>query len=696
MQQSQQQTNDIEQLSIRTVDPQQAAARRHRPFPGWLYAVLFILFDFLCVAIMQMGVQMTKTDSAETSTTTLLAMITKIGKGNYVLLLNLLLVGLMYLAVLMLFNRFWVAAPVMAALSLIIGVIEHFKVELRYEPIQPADLGFVTGGNATELTGFLPDDAPKTIIIACVVFVIFLALCIWLNHIDGRHGSMIRMSGRAKGVGAIIRLLLMVLPTGAIALYTDAVGTTDSWAYHVSRAMGDTPSMWDSVYDAQRNGIVPTFLRAVNPKIMDEPANYSEETMKQVVARYQKEADTINAQRSAKMTDSTVIAILSETFSDPQRVPGVKLNEDAIPKINELMKTTTSGRMLSSGYGGGTANLEYMELTGLSMVNFDSSMTSPYQQLVPAASWTPTFNQMWGSAQYSIGIHPYEPSMYSREGNYKKFGFSHLYALSGDDVVSHREKIDDSPYVSDAAAYEETLDKLKSTDHSQFIQVMTMQNHMPYSNWYKDNQFTATNTDGSAELSESETSSIETYAKGLNHTDQETMDFLNELDKLDKPITVVFYGDHLPGIYKTAGADSQNSIALHETDYFIWSNKASGRQNTKIADAAYTSPNFFMAQAADYMDAKVSPYLAFLTQLHANVAAMEPPVVNTIQGWDRIPEGNAIYLDGDGKQVAYEDMNQQQKQLLADYRLIQYDITAGKHYLKDSGFMALPDNAGTM
>lgn len=30
------------------------------------------------------------------------------------------------------------------------------------------------------------------------------------------------------------------------------------------------------------------------------------------------------------------------------------------------------------------------------------------------------------------------------------------------------------------------------------------------------------------------------------------------------------------------------------------------------------------------------------------------------------------------------------KQLIRDYKLIQYDITAGKHYLKDTDFMTTP------
>ena len=179
--------------------------------------------------------------------------------------------------------------------------------------------------------------------------------------------------------------------------------------------------MWDSVYDAQRNGPLVAFTRQLNPKVMVKPDDYSEETMKEVAARYEKEAKKINASRTENMTDSTVIYVLSESFSDPSRVPGLKVNKDSMPNIRSIKENTTSGLMLSSGYGGGTANLEYMGLTGLSMSNFDSSLTSPYQQLVPSEHWTPTINQLWGASKNSIGLHPYESSMYSRATNYKKF-----------------------------------------------------------------------------------------------------------------------------------------------------------------------------------------------------------------------------------------------------------------------------------
>ena len=152
----------------------------------------------------------------------------------------------------------------------------------------------------------------------------------------------------------------------------------------------------------------------------------------------------------------------------------------------------------------------------------------------------------------------------------------------------------------------------------------------------------------------------------------------------------MFYGDHLPGIYETASQDTNNSLALHLTDYFIWSNKASGSQGKKVDNSVYSSPNYFVAQTAEHMNAKVSPYLAFLTLMHKKVSAMEPPVVNKIQGWDRIPEGQDIYLDAAGNPMAEDEFDEQTKQLMTDYKLIQYDITAGKNYLKDTDFMDLP------
>ena len=659
----------------------------HKPFPGWVYGVLFVIFDIIVVTALEVGVSSSSTRVQLSSPTVGFGFVSKMWTdGNFVFVLNVILVALLYLMLLMLFNRFWTASIVILAVGIIVAAIEHFKVEIRYEAILPADLGFL-GSNTGNMLTFIPAGAHVTILVALGAFAVLLALILVLRHFDGRKGRMIRTDNLSLNLTS--RLILLLLPILVFALYCMHVSTTDSLANKFSRALGDTPSMWDSVYDAQRNGPLVAFTRQLDPKIMDKPSNYSEETMKKVAARYQKKAETINASRTNNLTDSTVVYVLSESFSDPSRVPGLKTSKDSMPSIRKIKAGTTSGLMLSSGYGGGTANLEYMGLSGLSMANFESSLSSPYQQLVPSQHWTPTINQLWGAPANSLGYHPYESSMYSRATNYKKFGFSHFYTLTGPDVIKYQDKIDESPYVSDKSSYDSALEGIKSGKTNKFIQIITMQNHMPYHEWYENNDYTAESTTGTP-LGDDEQQSIETYQKGVEITDQATQEFLNELDALDKPVTVVFYGDHLPGIYSSASEDDNNSLALHLTDYFIWSNKASGSQGNKASDAAYSSPNFFVAQAADHMNAKVSPYLAFLTEMHSKIAAMEPPVVNKIQGWDRIPEGQNIYLDQNGNPMSTDDFDKETKQLLADYKLIQYDITAGKNYLKDTDFMTLP------
>lgn len=679
---------DIEELDIKRAQPR--TKRQRKPFPGWLYAVLFLVFDFAAVAILQWGVTMSSTRVELSSPLVGLGdlIVKMFTKANFVLVLNMILVGVIYMVLLMLINRFWIATPVLLAVAIVIAVIEHFKIGIRYEAILPSDLGFL-GSNTGNLMSFVPAGWQWVVLGAVAVFAAVVALCVWLNRIDARHGRMIRATN--PGMAAVTRLLLILCPALFLGVYTMHVGTVGSWANVFSSALGDIPSMWDSVYDAQRNGPVVAFVRQLNPKVMDEPEGYSEETMREVAARYADAADAMNETRSEYLDESTVIFVLNESFSDPSRVPGIELNQEATPEVDAIREQTTGGLMLSSGYGGGTANLEYMSLTGMSMANFNSSLTSPYQQLVPSQRWTTSVNQMWGDAENSLGFHPYEPSMYSRATNYRKFGFSHFYTLEGDDVIAHRDTIDKSPYVSDAATYRSVLDEVGSTDANQFISVITMQNHMPYNDWYSDNEFTVTNTDGAEPLGEDETREIETYAKGVSLSDKATAEFLDELDAIDKPITVVFYGDHLPGIYSTAGEDQNNSLALHLTDYFIWSNKASTSQGTKNENSDYTSPNYFIAQAAEHMNAKVSPFLAFLTQMHEHVSAMEPPVVNNIQGWSRIPEGQPIYLDADGNPMVESEMDAATRQLLEDYKLIQYDVTAGDGYLKDLGFMDAPE-----
>ena len=609
-------------------------------------------------------------------------------------LLNFLALGMVYLVLVFVINRFWVATAVFAITMSVYAVANSIKVILRNEPILPSDLSFLSSGNGGEITSFIPKSSQALVDGTITMLIWLTVICLILQFVDGRRCVIPfhwwRPFRNVKTIiGNVTRIIAAAMSITLLCSFTWTLSVPGAWGYEWAKSWGDSPQLWSAEGDAADNGPVINFLRLTHPKIMDKPEGYSQETMEELAKKYSSEANQINGTRANNLTDNTVIMILSESFSDPTRVPGIALAEDPMPNIRALKETTTSGLMLSPGFGGGTANIEYQSLTGLDLALFDDSMQSMYQELVPHQKNPFAWNQIW-NAEYgksgSVAFHSYYKNMYLRDANYKKFGFNKFYTLDSEPAITHQDRTDNSPYVNDAASYQNIIDQLNKEEHPQFLQLVTMQNHMTYDNWYFNNQFEQANV--TENLNDYERGQINTYAKGVSITDQATIDFLNQLNAMDKPITVIFYGDHLPSSYQTAAADKNNTLALHQTDYFIWSNQASASAGVKLdaSNTAYTSPNYFMEMAAEHMNAKVSPYLAFLTQTRTDIPALERLVIGA-GGFDT--DASTAYLDQNGNAIKRKALSKQAKNTLHDYKLIQYDMTAGKGYLNDTNFFTV-------
>ena len=675
--------------------------------PYTLYVVVMALIDAAAVTFIQWGMYSEpKYDdpNAVDSTTKILnsvngqltRFVTQMwleeDKLNW--LLNFLALGMVYLVLVFVINRFWVATAVFAITMSVYAVASSIKIILRNEPILPSDLSFLSSGNGGEITSFIPKSSQALVDGTITMLIWLTVICLILQFVDGRRCVIPfhwwRPFRNVKTIiGNVTRIIAAAMSITLLCSFTWTLSVPGAWGYEWAKSWGDSPQLWSAEGDAANNGPVINFLRLTHPKIMDKPEGYSPETMEELAKKYSSEANQINGTRANNLTDNSVIMILSESFSDPTRVPGIALAEDPMPNIRALKETTTSGLMLSPGFGGGTANIEYQSLTGLDLALFDDSMQSMYQELVPHQKNPFAWNQIW-NAEYgksgSVAFHSYYKNMYLRDANYKKFGFNKFYTLDSEPAITHQDRTDNSPYVNDAASYQNIIDQLNKEEHPQFLQLVTMQNHMTYDNWYFNNQFEQANV--TENLNDYERGQINTYAKGVSITDQATIDFLNQLNAMDKPITVIFYGDHLPSSYQTAAADKNNTLALHQTDYFIWSNQASASAGVKLdaSNTAYTSPNYFMEMAAEHMNAKVSPYLAFLTQTRTDIPALERLVIGA-GGFDT--DASTAYLDQNGNAIKRKALSKQAKNTLHDYKLIQYDMTAGKGYLNDTNFFTV-------
>lgn len=697
----------VVQLIIKFFQKAHGLWKKRMRFSYAFYTIVFTLLTSAEVIFLQWGMYTEptydKSDEVDQTTKILNSVAGQVTKfvsqiwleQKYQFLLNFIGIGLIYLALVFVLNRFWIATVIFGAAMTAYGVANSIKTGLRNEPILPSDLSFVSNGNGGNLLSFIPKDQQALVNGAITVLIWFSCACLLLFVLDGRrcfiHCSWKHPSSNAKNIiGTSSRALAAILSIVLLVSYTWNLNIPGAWSYTLATNLGYKPVPWNTYEDAQSNGPATTFQSLVRVKAMDKPSGYSKKTMEEIAARYTKEANKINTSRANILTDSTVILILSESFSDPLRVPGISFDIDPMPNIRALKDVTTSGLMLSPGYGGGTANIEYQSLTGMNLANFNDQLISPYQQLVPSQKNVYTFNQIWNDAcqsQCSYAFHPYLKNFYLRDSNYKKFGFKYFRTIDSEPALKYQDHIDDG-YVSDASAYQNVIDQLnQSSGKSQFIQLVTMQNHLPYGDYYTNNEFKEADT--STGLDENEKVQIDTYTKGISYTDQATASFLDQLNMIEQPITVIFYGDHLPGIYSSAAKYKENQLTLHESDYFIWSNSSSSSSaGSKLSpeESNYSSSNFFMASTAKHMDAKVTPFLALLTEVHQSVPAIGR-FASTDADWGT---GSTSYLDSSGQLMKKKNLSSEAKQLLEDYRLVQYDQTAGKGYLSENWFNRVP------
>lgn len=574
---------------------------------------------------------------------------------------NTFLIFLIFRLIQSIFNRYWLALITTIIINGVWIVANMQKMMLRHEPIMPSELAMINN-----LDSLLKMVNPGLVIVCLVIILICLVITVILEY---------RFPGPKLSRPSRIIWIILAIATFSSSFY---------WNHHRSRintlvsGWGDIPHFINQSAGALRNGPLVQFLNNVDITIMNQPSGYSAKEMQRISHHYTKISQEINLHRNNDLANQTVIFNLSESFADPRRVPGITLKNNPIPNIERIKANTTSGIMLSSGYGGGTANMEYMTLTGFAMCNFAQTLSTPYTQLVPYLKHNPT---IVNSFKYAAAIHPYSKKFYDRGIDYPKFGFnSFSYLGSKKHPITHQKRIDANTYLSDQTAYINTLNQLQRHHGPQFINLVTMQNHLPYSNLYRHlNRYHV-----GVGKEKTIPSQVENYAMGLHYTDQAVANFIKEIDQINRPITLVFYGDHLPGIYRNSM--QKDGLKLHETDYFIYSNPAAKRQGAHrlTKQAKYVGPNDFIAMTAEQTNSKVTPYQALLTQLYQKLPAYTMSTNrNGTNSFNAAPE----FVNQQGKVVSFDKLTTQQQQLWHDYQLVQYDLTAGHQYLLKTNMM---------
>jgi phosphoglycerol transferase MdoB-like AlkP superfamily enzyme len=581
---------------------------------------------------------------------------------NVLMIFGTLILMFWYLILLGVINRFWIATVLFTSVGVAFAFANYQKMLYRNEPLIWPDLAMVKS---------LPDIVQmvdvKTVLLLvfAIVAAIVIAILVQRKFLSGKVFHLPMRMLVILGAGLILFGFAKAenqMNLTAWAGKDSKSNSNDNVIIRLFSGVGYKAHPESMGVYAKKFGSMIIFTSTEIVKTMSEPDGYSQAKVDSVVKKYEQVSHHINENRANNDIDQqTVVYILSESYADPSRVPTVKLSSDPMPYVKEVKKENTSGLMYSSGYGGGTANIEFETLTGMSMNNFDPSLVTPYVFLVPKVKNLPNITNLFKTKN---AIHPYTSTTYNRGKVFKDFGFQSFKTLDNNNI-DYKKRLGKSAYVSDQSAFDQTLKQIESAKGGQFIQLSTMQNHMPYKyGTYSENNYTV-----SGALNTGAKKAVASYSQGVSYTDEALKNFLNKIDSMDKKVTVVFYGDHLPGIYDGKLNDSKNADAkLHQTDYFIHSNF----KTTKVKNTKVVSPNMFTPMVMEQLGEKVSPFYALMTKVQQNVPAAE----------------RNKFMDANGNYISYDKFSKKEKEIYNDYKLIQYDITAGKQYsLKHKDFI---------
>ncbi|WP_341323097.1 LTA synthase family protein [Solibacillus sp. FSL H8-0523] len=559
---------------------------------------------------------------------------------NY--LFNIFVLYVFYVCCLVLFNRqkyawFWFFTSIV-----LFAMANYLKLSYRNVPLLPSD--FTQIFELTHIIQMLNE-------IHVMILLVFLGLLVVVFLLVTKIKSKLIFTTKQR-IGSALFLWLIIL-----SMY---YSNHHYSPYRVmATAFGITDVYWDLTEDYSSNGPLVGFIKNLDIQVMEEkPENYSYETVREIVNKYKEKATETNNGKDT-LENHTVIFILSESFVDPLRIPTLKLSDDPIPYIRSLKNETTSGVMLGASFGGGTADVEYEILTGFSTNYLHPSLTIPYTLLVPNLNEAPNITNVFN---HKTAVHTYNASLYRRKEVFEKFGFERFFYDGGNPELSYKETIENSKYISDKSAYQEVLDILNNHDDDNlFLLLTTMQNHIPYKKGQYSNQFQVLN-----ELDEQEKSGIETYVQGIHYTDVATKNFIEEINQIDKPITVFFFGDHLPSdIFDRYEEKNNEDLAFYKTDYFIYSNF-----ETPALDYSVVSPNVMSSIVLEQLNVKLTPYYVLLDEVKKTL-----PVIR----WGE------YLVQSDGSFVTEDDLPENAQELVNVYRMIQYDINEGAQYSIELG-----------
>lgn len=565
---------------------------------------------------------------------------------NMQFILSFVAIYAIYILVYNLIGKVFLSMILTSCTLVILGIVNYLKLIFRGDPLYPSD--FTQIMHMQSVIPMVMDYFSWS-----YIFVIILSIvaCIVAGIYMRRYIQNVKTH-----LG--IRALLVV---GSIFVLYAYGNFANTFMNKVFQKSGVDFVLWDQNENYASNGFVLGFISNLDTTVMEKPNNYSKENMLQIANDIKKQySGNIGSQK--KKEKPNIVFVMSESFWDPTKATNLSFSEDPVPNLHHYIENFPGGQTISPTFGGNTANVEFEALTSYSMSLLKPG-SIPYQQVITNKKEIPSIpTALKKEGYYTSAIHSFGRTFFKRDDVYKVLGFDKFNA------ADTMENVDvDGDYISDLAMSKEIIAELEKQKQPTFIHAVTMQNHFPFT----EGRFGENLIEISGLENEESKGELETYTEGLRRSDEALQYLIEQLDNLDRPTLLVFFGDHLPSLgtnksfykengYITNEKTPSERLAMAQTPLLMYANFDMPNDNLGVV-----SPIYFSNLIFDYAGLNKSLFYQFLSAFYKEI-----PVLR-----------DELKVDKNGEVI--NDLTKKQKEMLEQYKMLQYDLLVGNQYSKD-------------
>lgn len=565
---------------------------------------------------------------------------------NMQFILSFVVIYAIYILVYNLIGKVFLSMVLTSCTLVILCIVNYLKLIFRGDPLYPSDFTQIT--HMQSVIPMVMDYFSWSYIFVIIVSIV---ACIVAGIYMRRYIQNVKIH-----LG--IRALLVV---GSIFVLYAYGNFANTFMNKVFQKSGVDFVLWNQNENYASNGFILGFISNLDTTVMEKPKNYSKENMLQIANDIKKQySGNIGSQK--KKEKPNIIFVMSESFWDPTKVTNLSFSEDPVPNLHHYIENFPGGQTISPTFGGNTANVEFEALTSYSMSLLKPG-SIPYQQVITNKKEIPSIpTALKKEGYYTSAIHSFGRTFFKRDDVYKVLGFDKFNA---EDTMKNVDI--DGDYISDLAMSKEIIAELEEQKQPTFIHAVTMQNHFPFT----EGRFGENLIEISGLENEESKGELETYTEGLRRSDEALQYLIEQLDNLDRPTLLVFFGDHLPSLgtnksfykengYITNEKTPSERLAMAQTPLLMYANFDMPNDNLGLV-----SPIHFSNLIFDYAGLNKSLFYQFLSELYKEI-----PVLR-----------DELKVDKNGEVI--NDLTKKQKEMLEQYKMLQYDLLVGNQYSTD-------------